>query len=325
MKLQCTNPLYGYIAPDDKGKSKLRTIDKRKGETPPAEYPELKLPCRKCMPCRIRHSGNWVVRLLHEASLHHYAPYFPTFTYDDENVPLSLKHRDFQLFMKRLRKKFSGNKIRFFMCGEYGETTLRPHYHAILFGLLLDDLKPYKKNSNGDQLYNSKTLTDLWGLGHVVVGYANKSSMAYTAGYLLKEQFRKGIDGSYKYERCDPDTGEIVEIQRPYIRMSTNPGIGKVWLDKYVQDTLKGFLTIEGKKQGIPEYYVRRMEKDHPEAFEQLKKLRENQAMQRLVAESEWETQTGKSWDEHQDNLSVKKEEMRQHKTAFFNTRKQKL
>ena len=34
---------------------------------------------------------------------------------------------------KRLRDRVGYGRFRFYACGEYGETTNRPHYHAILF------------------------------------------------------------------------------------------------------------------------------------------------------------------------------------------------
>eukprot|EP01043_Picozoa_sp_COSAG02_P068353 COSAG02_NODE_11317_length_1749_cov_1.025455_4_plen_67_part_01 len=61
---------------------------------------------------------------------------FITLTFSPEELnkrgnPDSLDVRDFQLFMKRLRKKHQ-HKIRFFNCGEYGEKNQRPHYHALI-------------------------------------------------------------------------------------------------------------------------------------------------------------------------------------------------
>ncbi|MDX8558692.1 hypothetical protein OZ663_18615, partial [Elizabethkingia sp. HX CGY] len=45
---------------------------------------------------------------------------------------MSLDYRDFQLFMKRARK-LQEKKISYFLVGEYGSQTFRPHYHAIVF------------------------------------------------------------------------------------------------------------------------------------------------------------------------------------------------
>lgn len=48
-----------------------------------------------------------------------------------------LSKRDVQLFVKRLReliRKIDKNaRIRFFICGEYGPQTFRPHYHCLFF------------------------------------------------------------------------------------------------------------------------------------------------------------------------------------------------
>ena len=47
-----------------------------------------------------------------------------------------LYYRDIQLFLKRLRKhinKYYDEKIRFYVIGEYGTKSLRPHWHCLLF------------------------------------------------------------------------------------------------------------------------------------------------------------------------------------------------
>lgn len=47
-----------------------------------------------------------------------------------------LYYRDIQLFLKRIRKhifKYYNEKIRFYIIGEYGTKSLRPHWHCLLF------------------------------------------------------------------------------------------------------------------------------------------------------------------------------------------------
>ena len=85
----------------------------------------------------------------------------------DENLPEfnSLNYRHFQLFMKRLRKEFAPNNIRFYMCGEYGEDFSRPHFHALLFNCFFSDRKRIPGGASGSPLYRSDTLERLWPYG----------------------------------------------------------------------------------------------------------------------------------------------------------------
>lgn len=86
----------------------------------------LFLACGQCIGCRLERSRQWAMRCMHEASLYD-ENCFVTLTYDDAHLKsTSLEYADFQLFMKRLRKKFADRLIRFYMCGEYGEAFSRP-------------------------------------------------------------------------------------------------------------------------------------------------------------------------------------------------------
>ena len=96
--------------------------------------------CGQCLPCRINKRREWTFRLELEASLHEHNS-FVTLTYADQFLPEdgSVNPRHTQLWLKRLRKVLDPRKVRFFLCGEYGDQTFRPHYHACLFGVGLDD------------------------------------------------------------------------------------------------------------------------------------------------------------------------------------------
>ena len=116
------------------------------------------LPCGNCLCCRINKSKEWAVRCVLE-SLYHDENLFITLTYDDDHLPADglLYRSDVTKFIKRLRHYCS---VRYFGCGEYGTKNKRPHYHLILFGCHLDDLKPI-----GNGLYESKLINKLWLFG----------------------------------------------------------------------------------------------------------------------------------------------------------------
>lgn len=97
---------------------------------------EMIVPCGRCVNCRIAHSREWATRIIHEASMYDDTG-FVTLTYDDEHLPEDggLRKKDFQDFLKLLRYHLGDVKIKYYMCGEYGEKNHRPHYHAIMFGV----------------------------------------------------------------------------------------------------------------------------------------------------------------------------------------------
>lgn len=144
-------------------------------------YKLLLLPCGKCSCCVQNKSLEWTSRLMKEAEEWKYT-YFVTLTYSDSNLK-DLNKRDIQLFLKRFRKA-TGFEFKYYVSGEYGETTLRPHYHAIFFlNDKLDDLEFYANN-----LYVSKLLNSTWKNGNVLVSSdVNERSIKYTIGYTLKK------------------------------------------------------------------------------------------------------------------------------------------
>lgn len=133
--------------------------------------------CGKCMSCRVNKKRLWTHRLLLEASCSK-EKCFVTLTYDDANLPddLSVDVAHGQLFLKRLRYFLKGRKIRYFLVGEYGEKTQRPHYHLLLFNV-----------SKGDEEAISKS----WSAGFVHVGEVNKDSIQYCCQYTTKKMTSK--------------------------------------------------------------------------------------------------------------------------------------
>lgn len=235
----------------------------------------VELPCGQCIGCRIKRANDWAIRLMHEKQMHEDS-IFLTLTYSPEHYPEngSLDKKHFQDFMKRYRKAVYPKKLRFLHCGEYGETTERPHYHALIFGHRPTDLVPYKKNHNGNLLYTSAYLEALWGLGFVTVGEVSYQSANYVARYIMKKV--NGDRAVNHYRRVDAETGEIVYLQPEYITMSRRPGIGQTWLDQFASDVFPGdfCLTPDGKKTTVPTYYTRYLKEKNPKLHRAIQRKR---------------------------------------------------
>lgn len=214
-----------------------------------SEGGRLWLPCGKCIGCRIDRSRTWAVRCLHEAQMHQVNS-FVTLTYrESETFDPSLNHRDFQLFMKRLRKSYG--PTRYFMCGEYGSLNQRPHFHALLFGRTFS-----RGGAVSDSAYTSPELSKLWTLGFSSFGEVTYQSAAYVARYSQKKI--TGDAALAHYSRVDTRTGECVQVRPEYGRMSRDPSIGETWWNKYwkeVHIARDGIVLQGGRQVPVPRRY----------------------------------------------------------------------
>lgn len=226
----------------------------------------LDIACGQCVGCRLERSRQWAIRCIHEASLYD-DNCFITLTFSPDEIvkrsnPFTVDVRDFQLFMKRLRKRF-GSNIRFFHCGEYGEEFGRPHYHACLFNFDFPD-KTLFRVTNGHRLYVSESLSQLWPFGFHTIGTLTFESAAYVSRYIMKKV--TGDMSQDHYSIIDPDNGEYLGQRKPeYVTMSRRPGIGKGWFDKYQKEVYPDdFVIVNGHKCRPPKYYDRLLETTRP-------------------------------------------------------------
>lgn len=148
------------------------------------------IPCGKCEGCRVDKANANATKAYLESQNWPYNA-FLTLTYSNEHLPKkrTLLKADLQKFWKRLRKHIYPQRIKYLACGEYGPTTLRPHYHAAVFNYWPNDAIPYKKNEVGDMLYTSEKLNKIWGKGYVIIGNLTYESAAYIARYVYKKAF----------------------------------------------------------------------------------------------------------------------------------------
>lgn len=203
----------------------------------------LKVPCGKCDDCRVSRSKEWAIRCLCEYQAlsqdEQNKAWFLTLTYDDLHNPFILNPDDVTRFLKRLRIYFKGCKIKYFYCGEYGTKTYRPHYHFIIYGLPINDLELIKHNSFGDCIFDSPTISKIWGNGMVAIGSLSLKSCSYVARYSLKK-----------------NTTDC------YQRVSQ--GFGLNFFKKYKKDIIQnGYLTVglgtHVLKANLPRYFCKKI------------------------------------------------------------------
>ncbi len=151
--------------------------------------------------------------------MHHPDTSFLTLTYDNQHIPLiheeesdtwipTLVKSHLQSFLKCASQKMRRNAqpLRYFAAGEYGEKTLRPHYHAIMFGAGVEWTSRFQA---------------LWSRGFVSLYPATPATMGYVAKYCLK--------GSADAESLCKSFSPFEEqrlTQEPFRLMSRRPAVG---------------------------------------------------------------------------------------------------
>jgi len=234
--------------------------------------------CGKCKQCHDKYIRQWVFRLQRQQ---YSTPdcLFITLTYDYGHIPMNKGkftlqksgENGYQNFLKRLRKAMPNRELKYVLCGEYGSKQGRPHYHAIMFNVSMDDYSIIKT---------------AWGMGHVHVGSVTPASIAYTFKYAVKGDIKerdwrqlkpfiamsKGIGDDFAFtvvgntvtkgrsEWVNKKTGEVKE--RDWVRYAKIK-VPKPHFQKKLDTLLQmPYYTIPSQnggtvKMSIPKYYLR--------------------------------------------------------------------
>ena len=208
-------------------------------------YSPLELPCGKCSGCLTDRARHWATRCQLEA-LESPNNWFVTLTYDDEHVPWvqsatansdtgevldevwlpTLRKSDTKRFIHDLRQLAERRRgefgIRFFLSGEYGDQTQRPHYHCLLFNYHCPDPMLFKER-DGIVYFVSDEIATAWPYGQALLTYYSFETGAYVAGYVLKKCKARL---SEPFGR-DDEPVYIDGRQKEFINMSRRPGIGR--------------------------------------------------------------------------------------------------
>lgn len=181
--------------------------------------------CGQCMPCRIDKKREWTSRLMLESRSHSVSS-FITLTYNDEHLRRELTPRDVQNWLKRLRKEFGS--VRYYLVGEYGESTWRPHYHVALYGFpncVRGRTDRRRLSTTGSCCPSCDLVHRTWGYGMIDVASLTHESAGYICGYTTKKMTK-------------PDDPRLRGLHPEFARMSLRPGIGALALGKVADDVL---------------------------------------------------------------------------------------
>ena len=160
------------------------------------------VPCGKCANCLSNRRNDWSIRLKIEMESATSA-LFITLTYDDEHIEYNLNYepsvvkKTMQDYLKRIRKY---SKFRYYLVGEYGTQTKRPHYHLLIFSYDLNFI---------DKLESS------WKFGFIKIGTITIKSINYVTKYHVNRTSYPG------------------DANPSFNLMSKNPAIGLSYVDKY--------------------------------------------------------------------------------------------
>lgn len=234
---KCADPVLCYI--DSKGSKKYRHYSLANPLF--IRMAQRVFNCGKCIFCRKRNSTDLATRCVLHASLYEYNS-FLTLTYDEklpdyENV---LVYKHIQDFKKRYRQFIWRNyrdTIDIFNVHEFGSNG-KKHWHLVVFNHEFED-KEFKFANDGNPLYTSEKLSELWPFGLHSIGTVTEASAMYQAQYTQK----------------DIAHGNTMNAKKS---KSNHSGIGKPYfLQHYRQILSLGYIPFGGRKVPISRYFLK--------------------------------------------------------------------
>lgn len=328
----CYKPLIRFYVPDNPEASghiyTLRRFAIERAHNPNLTYEDLiyrkdvmLIPCGQCIGCKIQKKQDWATRIEMEAKTWPKDEvWFVTLTYNDENVPgirhstgemfrgakytrlknkgtlevnQTLWYEDIQKFLKRLRKAHSG-QLRYFVAGEYGSKTGRPHYHLILFGYTPEKLETYSKVRPDGYMIDSR-ITRLWSYGLHNLINPDEGGYSYVSGYVCK--------------KMEDETKKHIEngLIPPFCQMSRDPGLGYQYYKEHEQEIWKkGYIQLNnGKRASIPRYFQEMKRLENPRELWEYKRQKQQAAIDQT------KELMGRTDVKYQDYLAMKEKRIK--------------
>lgn len=200
----------------------------------------ISIPCGRCFSCRLDLQRMACDRMFVAWHSHDCAAYV-TFTYDDDHLIINDGYREATLskddvhkYLDKIKHQLKGIDFEYYLCGEYGDSFARPHYHALFFGL--------------DYQLHASFFKRSWKKGSVKVLPVTSGAFRYLSKYITMPVSREYNDCHYY------DFGIIP----PFRKMSRGLGL-KVYRQHLDELQHKGFFYYYGRKISLNRYYFNKM------------------------------------------------------------------
>lgn len=292
----------------------------------------ISVPCGKCYACKVNYQRQWVFRMLAHMDTSEYPAIFFTLTYDDDSLPYNslgqptLRKPHLSAFLKRLRSGIDYHcekndipefKFQFYACGEYGSSSLRPHYHIIMFDVR-PDIQDFLRSFILKHWHYSQLDPKL-----IVVN--GPQLVFYISKYITKAMESKlnlFPEEKYKYFSGNRDTWNVARDlldllkddafqESPFAEMSRRPAIGKKYWEKLSLNDKQFFLDspvvhIHGQAFSLPRYYRQKIF-DSYERSELLEKscLRKDKKTRSDIYKNKSEVEVKKILSEHKNSKDL--------------------
>lgn len=227
--------------------------------------------CNQCEACRAVIGSIWQARQVVE-SVGHADSGFLGLSFNNDFLPVdgSLNKTVVPEFLRRLRFALEGTrlvyrypnvkplvnddpKFRYFYVGEYGDVSMRAHYHASIFGI-----GAYTIIEKGNRWCRSafEVLEAAWGFGDIQFDLLSPESAGYVSKYVSKHLYRpadpalNGLLPQFHRQSSNPAIGGSVIESACYDLMTNESVYRKFLLDGF----LPGVLRVGGREWHVGGY-----------------------------------------------------------------------
>lgn len=289
----CEKPNYIYWNKEE-NKWEFLTRKAEKKDT----FKKLQIPCGHCKSCLKNKSLEYYQRNLLELA-ESKTSYFITLTYDQNHYTnKSVDINELIEFTRKLKKEYHNNfgltNCKYFGVSEYGDKSLRKHFHILVYNIPLTkndftklELKKLPKKFNSiewtnnrylnDNNFTNKKIKEIWGKGNITIAPINTNRIKYVVNYLFKslnnttkatkkELKDKGLEMPSKIQSTNLGMETIQKNKDKFLFNNMIFLYGqRIYANKYI-DTKAGILNQERTERRL----IQRIEKIRPELKKQV-------------------------------------------------------